>query len=299
MEFGVALPHFGPQARAPGVAERLRDVAQAADRLGYDIVWTAEHVIFPRSVETPYPYGDSFPYDINDPVLDPVATLSWVAAATTHVRLGSAVLVLPYHHPVTLAKSLATLDVLSGGRVLLGVAGGWLREEFELLGVPFKERGARTDEAIDLMKHLWTTETADFEGRFHQVRDAAFFPKPIQAPHPPIWIGGDSAAALRRAATRGDGWLAAPRDLPTLEKKIEQIRRLAEDAGRDPATIGVATSGGARTLDEMIDFVPKLEKIGVTVMNMASRFWASTPDEAIDLLESFASRAGLTPRTVT
>ncbi len=294
MEFGVALPHFGPRARDPRVAERVRDVATAADRLGYYVVWTAEHVIFPRSVETPYPYGDRFPYDVNDPVLDPLTTLSWVAGATTRVRLGSAVLVLPYHHPVALAKSLASLDVLCGGRVLLGVAGGWLREEFELLGIPFAERGARTDEAIDLLKHLWTAETVDFDGRFHQLHDAAFFPKPQQTPHPPIWIGGDSGPALRRVATRGDGWLAAPRDLPTLEGMIGQIRRTAEEAGRDPGAIGVATSGGARTLDEMLDLVPTLERMGVTVMNMASRFWAASLDEALELLETFAERAGLT-----
>jgi len=296
MEFGVALPHFGPQARTPRVAARIRDVAQTADRLGYHVVWTAEHMIFPRTVETPYPYGGSFPYDVNDPVLDPVATLSWVAASTTRIRLGSAVLVLPYHHPVALAKALATLDVLSGGRLLLGVAGGWLREEFDLLGVPFEERGARTDEAIDLLKHLWSADTVHFDGRFHQLRDAVFFPKPAQIPHPAIWIGGDGPAALRRVARRGNGWLAAPRDLATLERKIGEIRRHAEAAGRDPSAIGVATSGGATTLDEMIDLAPTLERMGVTVMNMASRFWAAQPEEALELLETFAERAGLSAR---
>lgn len=297
MQFGVALPHFGPSARHPEAPARIREVATAADRLGYDVVWTSDHVIFPRSVDTPYPYGESFPYDVNDPILDPISTLTWVASATSRIQLGTAVLVLPYHPTVTLAKALATVDVLSGGRLLLGVAGGWLREEFDLLGVPFEERGARTDEAIDLLKHLWTADTIDFEGRFHHLRDAAFFPKPTRKPHPPIWIGGDGAAALRRVARRGDGWLAAPRDLPTLERKLGEIRRRAESAGRDPSAIGVATSGGAHTLDEMLDLVPTLERLGVTVMNMASRFWAAGPDEALELLERFAERAGLSPRT--
>lgn len=295
MQFGVALPHFGPRARDPHVARNVLEVARTADRLGYDIVWASEHLIFPRTVETPYPYGSTFPYDVDDPILDAITTLTWVAGATKHVRLGTGVLVLPYHHPIALAKSLATLDVLSGGRVLLGVAGGWLREEFESLGVPFGERGARTDEGIDLLKHLWTRETIEFEGRFHQVRDAAFEPKPVQKPHVPIWIGGDSDPVLRRVAHRGDGWIAAPRDLETLERKIGRIRSLAEAAGRDPATIGVATSGGARTLDEMLALAPRLERMGVTVMNMASRFWAADLEEALEFLEVFAERARLEP----
>lgn len=296
MEYGVALPHFGPQARDARAVERIRNVARAADHLGYDIVWASEHMIFPRTVKTPYPYGTSFPYDVDDPVLDPVSTLTWVAGMTKHVRLGTAVLVLPYHHPIALAKSLASLDVLSSGRLLLGVAGGWLREEFELLGIPFRERGARTDEAIDLLRHLWTAETVAFDGRFHQLRDAAFFPKPIQKPHPPVWIGGDSEAVLRRVAERGDGWIAAPRDLATLERKIERIRLYAEAAGRDPSAIGVATSGGAQTLDQMLALAPRLERIGVTVMNMASRFWAAEIDEALELLATFGERAGLPTR---
>jgi len=293
MKFGVSLPHFGQRARGTGVATHIRDVAVAADRLGYHVVWASDHVVLPRSVTTPYPYGGSFPYDVNDPILDPVATLAWVASATRHVRLGSAVIVLPYHSPLPLAKALATVDVLSGGRLLLGVAGGWLREEFELLAVPFAERGPRTDEAIDLLRHLWTADTIDFHGRFHHLHDAAFYPKPVQKPAPPIWIGGDGAAALRRVVRRGDGWLAAPRDLATLEAKIEEIRRGAEAAGRDPSTIGVATSGGARTLDEMIDLVPTLERMWVTVMNMASCFFTAGPGEAQDILERFAARAGL------
>ncbi|MBM4266420.1 MAG: LLM class F420-dependent oxidoreductase [Deltaproteobacteria bacterium] len=292
MQFGVALPQFGPKARGAEVGERIRAMASAADRLGYDVVWTAEHLVFPRRIETPYPYGGSFPYDVNDPVLDVGATLAFVAAATKRVRLGSAVVVLPYHHPVALAKAIATVDVLSGGRVLLGVASGWLREEFELLGVPFRERGARTDEAIDLLRALWTEETVHFEGRFHGLRDAAFSPKPAQRPLP-IWIGGDSPKALRRVGRRGDGWLAAPRDLATLERAIDEVRREAESAGRDPTRIGVASGGGARSVAELVDLLPRLERIGVTIVNVPALFWSETVEEAIDLLEDFAVRGGL------
>ena len=293
MQFGVALPQFGPRARDPAVRERIREVAVAAERLGYDIVWTAEHLILPYTVHTPYPYGDRLPFDVADPILDVASTLAYVAALTSRVRLGTSVVVLPYHHPIALAKALTSVDLLSGGRLLLGVAGGWLREEFDLLGVPFRERGARTDESLALIKRLWTEDRVSFRGRFFSVDDAAFFPKPLQRPHPPIWVGGDSAAALRRVARFGDGWLAAPRDLDHLDAGIDTIRRAAETAGRDPAAIGVASSGGARSLPELVDRLPDLARRGVTIVNVPALFWTPSIAAAIDALEAFARRAGL------
>ena len=287
------LPHFGPRARGPEVRQHVRDVAVAADRLGFGVVWTSEHLIFPRHIESRYPYGPSFPYDVDDPILDVTATLSYVAAVTTKVRLGSSVMVLPYHHPIALAKALATVDVLSGGRLLVGVASGWLREEFDLLGIPFRERGARTDEAIALMKALWTQRDVHFTGRFHSINGAAFAPKPTQRPHPPIWVGGGSPAALRRVAQVADGWLAIPGDLDALTASIETIRREADAVGRDPAAIGVASSGGARSLDELLDLVPRLERLGVTIVNLPSLFWATSVPESLILMERFAERAGL------
>ena len=295
MRFGVALPQFGPRARDPAVRERVRDVAVAADRLGYDVVWTAEHLIFPSAIRTAYPYGGRAPFDVTDPVLDVASTLTYVAALTERVRLGSSVVVLPYHHPIALAKALATVDVLSNGRLLLGIAGGWLREEFDLLGVPFRERGARTDEYLALIKRLWTEERVSFHGRFFSLDDAAFFPKPVQRPHPPIWVGGDSAAALQRVARSGDGWLAVPRDLEHLTAGIRTIRQAAESAGRDPAAIGVATSGAARSLEELLDLVPRLEKLGVTIVNVPALFWTRSVGEAIEAMETFARRANLAP----
>jgi probable F420-dependent oxidoreductase len=293
MRFGVALPQFGPAARDPAVRERVRDVAVAADQLGFDVVWTAEHLIFPAAVETPYPYGGRMPFDVTDPVLDAAATLAYVAASTTRVRLGTAVIVLPYHHPIALAKTLATVDLLSNGRLLLGIAGGWLREEFELLGVPFSERGARTDEYLALIKLLWSEDRVSFHGRFFSLDDAVFFPKPVQQPHPPIWVGGDSASALRRVGRHGDGWVAVPRDLARLEAGIATIRRAAEAAGRDPHAIGVATSGAARSVDELIDLLPRLERLGVTIVNVPALFWTRSVGDAIELMEAFALRTGL------
>lgn len=293
MQFGVTLPQFGPRARDPEVRMRIREVATAGEELGYDVLWTAEHMIFPRRIRTPYPYGDGLPFDVSDPILDVTATLAYVAAFTSRVRLGTSVLVLPYHHPIALAKALASVDVLSGGRLLVGIAGGWLREEFELLGVPFHERGVRTDEYIDLMKCLWDDDPVRFDGRFFQLDDAAFFPKPLQRPHPPIWVGGDSDAALRRVARCSDGWMAVPRDLDALAGGIAKIHSAAEAAGRDPAHIGVATGGGAASVGQLLDLLPRLQGLGVTIVNVPALFWAPDVAQAIDLLETFAQRAGL------
>jgi probable F420-dependent oxidoreductase len=294
LRFGVPLPQFGPLAAGPEVAARIAAVATAADRLGYDILWTAEHLIFPHEIRTPYPYGGRFPFPVTDPMLEVISTLSWVAALTRRIRLSCSVMILPYRHPVVLAKELATLDVLSGGRVTVGVASGWLAEEFAMLGVPFRERGARMDEYLDVLRVLWTEERVTFRGRFVRIEDAAFFPKPVQKPHPPIWIGGASERAFDRIARVGAGWIAAPRpDVETLARDTARLRRLVEARGRDPSAIGVASGGGGRGVDDLLARLPALERAGVTIVNVPALFWARSAAHVIELLEEFASRAGL------
>jgi probable F420-dependent oxidoreductase len=296
MQFAVVLPSFGPPARDPAVQSRLRDVAEAAEELGYHVVFTAEHLVYPQEIRTPYPYGGRFPFAVTDPVLDVPTTLAWVAAMTKHVRLAASVMVLPYHEPIALAKALTTIDVLSGGRLMVGVASGWLREEFDLLGVPFRERGARTDEYLAALRALWTEERVTFQGRFVRLQEAAFFPKPIQKPYPPIWIGGGSAAAFRRVARLGDGWLAVPRSPADLADDVAAIRREAEAAGRDPLRIGVAASGAAGSVSELLDRIPALERAGATIVTVPALFWAKSVPEAIELMDEFAARAGLERR---
>ena len=296
MRFGVPLPQFGPAADTPEVRERIARTASLADRLGYDVLWTAEHVVFPSVIRTPYPYGERFPYPLTTPFLDVVTTLAWVAAVTRRVQLSSAVMILPYHQPVVLAKALATLDVLSGGRLIVGVATGWLAEEFTMLGVPPRERGRRMDEYLDVLRALWTEERVTFRGRFVQLEEAVFFPKPVQKPHPPIWIGGASAAAFDRIARLGAGWIAPPpQDLGAFAADVTRLRRLAEARGRDPAEIHVASGGGARSVDELLARLPALERAGVTDVTVSALFW--TPDFAhsLVLLEEFAARAGIAP----
>jgi probable F420-dependent oxidoreductase len=294
VRFGVPLPQFGPHAAGADVAARIARVATTADRLGYDVLWTAEHLIFPREIATPYPYGDRFPF-ATTPFLEVVSTLSYVAGLTRRIRLSSSVMVLPYRHPVVFAKELATLDVLSGGRVLVGVAAGWLTEEFDMLGVPFRERGARMDEYLDVLRILWTEERVTFRGRFVQLEEAAFFPKPLQKPHPPIWIGG-GRIAFDRIVRAGNGWIAAPR--PTvgeLARDIRDLKTLAERRQRDPAEIGVASGGAARSVDELVARLPELERAGVTIVSVPAIFWARTADHALELLAEFAGKAGLVP----
>jgi probable F420-dependent oxidoreductase len=276
------------------VRARLAEVATTADRLGYDVLWTAEHLIFPSEIRTPYPYGERFPLPLTDPMLEVVSTLSYVAALTQRVRLSCSVMILPYRHPVVLAKELATLDVLSGGRLLVGVASGWLAEEFAMLGVPFRERGARMDEYLEVLRVLWTEERVTFRGRFVQLEDAVFFPKPVQKPHPPIWIGGGSRAAFERVVRHGAGWIAAPRpSLQDLARDIGVLRARAEQAGRDPAEIGVAAGAGARGVEELVDLLAALERAGVTLVTVPVVFWARSSAHALELLEEFARRAGL------
>ena len=262
--FGCVLSSaiFGPNAGPDAV----RTLAQQAEASGFDSIWLADHVVIPRRVASSYPYasGGASPFDPDQPFLEPLSVLNFLAACTGRVRLGTHVLIIPYRQPVLAAKMLATLDVLSGGRLILGAGVGWMREEFEALGSPpYEERGAVTDEYLRLFKVLWTEDETRFEGKYVRVSEVGVRPKPVQRPHPPIWIGGHTGPALRRAAELGDGW--APiglRPPPLLEPtemaaKIARLRALIRQAGRteDAVTISFTapisfteTAGSARPL---------------------------------------------------
>jgi len=167
MEFGVVLPHIDAFAREH-VVERVQTVAQQADGLGFHSVWVGDHVVFPAELESKYPYHPEgrFPVDSNDNFLDPLTVLTYVAACTKTVRLGTGVLIVPYRNPMLTAKMVATMDVLSNGRVILGAGAGWLKEEFEFLHAPYHERGDQTDEYLQVMQALWTQDEAQFDGRY-------------------------------------------------------------------------------------------------------------------------------------
>jgi probable F420-dependent oxidoreductase len=245
LQLGWGIPNRGPLARVD-VITRL---ARTADALGYSVVTLSDHVVLPTRSSAPYPYDHTgaFPGGAQQPYLEPIAVAAWLLSATRHLRVGISVLVVPYRNPVVTAKQLATIDVLSGGRLIVGAGVGWWPEEFEALAAPpFAQRGAVTDEYLRLMKTLWTEDEPRFAGKYYRIGDVTAFPKPVQKPNPPIWIGGHTEPALRRTATLGDAWhpigLRGPAGLAPdeLAQKIGRIRALAREAGRDPASIGVA-----------------------------------------------------------
>jgi len=243
MEFGLALPGRGPLA-TPDVVLKI---AAKAEALRFASLFVTDHVVLPASTaRSVYPYSPSgqFPGGSQQDYLEPLTMLGHLAHATRRVRLGTSVLVIPYRHPLTVAKMLATIDQLSKGRVILGAGVGWLREEFEALGAPpFEERGRVTDEYLTLMRRAWTQDPVSFEGRYCPVRDVHVLPKPAQRGGIPIWIGGHTEAGLRRAGTLGDGWhpigLRPPATLAPDEyaAKAARLRDYAKTAGRDPEAL--------------------------------------------------------------
>ena len=244
---GCTLPTSGPAADPSALAS----LAQAAEDLGYASVWLSDHVVVPERITSSYPYSPSgsFPTRTEEPYLEPLVALSFLGGATRRVRLGTHVLILPYRHPLLVAKMISTLDNLSGGRVDLGVGAGWMREEFEALGHTYYERrGAVTDEMLRILQLVWTRDVTGFEGEFFRFAPLGAHPRPVQQPHPPIWVGGHSRPAIRRAARFGDGWLPIggrpPADLPPdeLAQDIAYLRAEAERAGRDPTSIRVCFS---------------------------------------------------------
>jgi probable F420-dependent oxidoreductase len=203
MRYGFYLPTRGPMATREGVLT----LAKEGERLGFHSAMIADHVVFPVESNSDYPYTLDRKHPGGGDALETFSILGVVAGATERLRLVTSVLVLPYRNPVLTAKMVATLDVLSGGRVTLGVGVGWLKEEFEALGSPdFAQRGAVSDEWIAICKQLWTASPASFDGKFYKYRDIRCEPFPLQKPHPPIWVGGHSPAALKRTARHGDGW---------------------------------------------------------------------------------------------
>ena len=249
--FGTSVPTRGALASP----ENLRALAQRAEDLGFDHVWVSDHVILPRQVESFYPYASDgvATFRPEDPYFEPLAALNFLAGCTQRVRLGTHVLILPYRNPVLTAKMVSTLDVLSGGRVILGAGVGWMEEEFQALGLDtFKQRGAVTDEFIELYKELWTKDHPSFQGEHYQISGSGFEPKPVQKPHPPIWIGGHTGPAIRRAAKYGDGWMPIGLRPPAilepeeLAAKIAQLRRLTARAGRPEDAVDLTFSTDIR-----------------------------------------------------
>jgi probable F420-dependent oxidoreductase len=265
MDIGCHLPNQGPLA----TREALATFARAADERGVASLWVSDHVIFPRTATGSYP-GGRFPHPPDKAYLEPVITLTAAAMVTTRARLGASVFILGHRHPVVMAKMLTSIDALSQGRLIVGVGVGWWKEELEMLGVPFHQRGRQGDEALQVFKALWTQDNPTFEGEFFRIRDLGFAPKPVQKPCPPIWVGGDSPGAFRRVATLGDGWHATSKTPAQLEEALGRLRLAAEAAKRPFESIELSLRFGlsddllGKGPQAVVDVLAEYKRLGLT-----------------------------------
>ena len=241
MRFGFSLIMRGHEA----TPDTFVAMAQKSEQLGLDALWCSAHVIIPPQVKSGYVMipGLKHPEHWKERYWEPFTVLSYLAASTSRIRLGTSVTVLPMHNPFEIAKQVAQLDQLSGGRFVFGIGVGWFEEEFEVLGQDYHNRGRRTDDAIDLMKKLWTEEPVTHEGPYYRVTNGYFSPKPVASPHPPIWIGGHSEAALRRSARVADGWQPVRLNPEEYRAKRDRLTTLLSEHDRtlDDIELGFKT----------------------------------------------------------
>jgi len=250
MKIGCHLPTQGPVA----TREALVAFCRQAERQDIASLWVSDHVVFPRTATGNYP-GGRFPHPPDKPYLEPVTVLAAAAVATTRPRLGSSVFILGHRHPVVMAKMLTSIDALSEGRLIVGVGVGWWKEEMEILGAPFGRRGRQADEILRVFKALWTEDNPRVHGEFFAFSDIGFAPKPVQKPHPPIWVGGDSPAAFRRVVTLGDGWHATSKTPAELAEALKRLRAAADMAKRPWESITLSARVALR--DDLLEQGPR------------------------------------------
>lgn len=278
MRYGFYLPTRGPTATREGILALARE----GERLGLHSAMIADHIVFPVRSDSAYPYTVDGRFPGGGDALETFSILGVVAGATEKLRLVPSVLVLPYRNPVLTAKMVASLDVLSGGRVTLGVGVGWLKEEFEALESPdFERRGAVTDEWIAIYKQLWSQSPATFAGKFYSYSDIRCEPFPLQKPHPPIWVGGHSRAALRRTARHGDGWhpvgaiAASPLPPQEMRAHLQTLKQMTEAEGRDFSAL-------------QISYKAPLYDTGIPDRDGTRRSFSGSPDDIAGDIRSFA-----------
>lgn len=302
MQLGVFLPISG---RATG-PDTLRDAAQSAERQGFDAVWSADRVITLWEIHTPYPYAENHEFIVppDRPFLDSFTCLAYLAGCTQTITLGISVLVLPYRHPLYWARVAASIERLAQGRLTLGVGVGWMEEEFAALGLPFKQRGAMTDEQLQILDLLWTQEHISFYGKHYAFDDVAFYPKPIQQPRIPLWVGGEGAAAQRRAGRYGDAWFPYFVSISPDELRAgyDNARREAETAGHTGDAVKLAV---CRPIELTRDPVPQDEQVlrgspeqlvealaayhAIGVEHLALQFMVPRWPDRVEQIERFAS----------
>jgi probable F420-dependent oxidoreductase len=284
-QFGFALPQVGRIASRDNVLA----VARRAEELGFDSLWVSDHVVTPRNLSSKYPYSPTGDYPVppDADFLEPLTLLAFAAAATERIRLGTTVIVLPMRNPVLHAKIASTIHHLSGGRLILGVGAGWMREEFEALNADFERRGKAMDEYLKIVRGLWEDENFSFQGETYGVHDLGFAPRPEKGSLP-IWIGGHHKAALRRVATLGDGWHAVGVALDEIPEKWSRVIKMANENGRDPSQIELSVRTGFRAGDagRTVERMKELQALGVTHVVLDAR--AGSVDDTQENLRFFA-----------
>lgn len=318
MKFGLSTVTRGVFS----TADNYMAIAAAAERAGFDFLAVSDHLVVPGAFQSHYPYvpGGKFMVAIEGHCLDQLSTIAFLAGTTKTLRLLTSVMVVPHRHPMLTAKMLASIDVLSKGRLIIGAGAGWMKEEIELLGAKFSERGRYTDETLAAAIELWTKERGSYAGQHVKFDDVVFEPKPVQKPYPPLWIGGESPGAIRRAIRLGTTWYPGnnsqtmPLDtVARLDAANRAVQRQAETAGRDPSTLGLAllvqdvfewgehriTDGSARrmftgTSAQMADDAAALSGIGVG--HVAIRLGGATLNECVQRIERFGTEVISRPR---
>lgn len=312
MKFGFYLPTRGESA----TSDALTGLVQGGERLGFHSVTIADHIVFPTTIDSKYPYTVQGNFPGEGDAFEQLTLMSFIAAKTETLRMVTSVMIVPHRNPVVTAKMLATIDVLSKGRVTVGVGVGWLREEFEALSAPdFAKRGAATNEYLEIFQKLWTQDPVSHQGEFYSFNELRCMPHPVQKPYPPIWIGGHSKPALRRAAKYGDGWhpvgsiAAVPLPPEELQVHIDDLKRMTEANGRDPDAMticyktplydgGRAPAGADRKPfsgdpEQIAEDVRAFQAVGVS--EIVFDFRSPTMRESLDRMEAFA--AGVMPLT--
>ena len=282
MHFDLWMPTANPFT----TPELLATLGAEAEARGVHRIWVGEHVVLFDQYASHYPYADDgrIPTPPGTGLLEPLLTLSFLAAHTTSVRLGTAMLLLPQRNPVYTAKDVATLDWLSGGRVDLGIGVGWLKEEFEALDVPWPRRGARTDEYLQVLQTLWCDDPSSFEGELYRLPSCSMFPKPLQEPHPPVHVGGESDAALRRVARVGQGWHTFNRLPPDLAEPLSRLDELLAEQDRSRAEIEITVCPYFQELTP--DRVAQYAEAGADAV--AAMFFAGSADDVPVMLDALA-----------
>jgi probable F420-dependent oxidoreductase len=305
MNLGFGLPMAGAWATPQN---QLR-VARAAEDLGYHSLWVFQRLLYALKPKNDYPPMPGQPWPKGfECVMDPIVSLTWVAAATRRVRLGASVLIMPYYTPVMLAKQLATLDQVSGGRLDVGLGLGWSEDEYDAVNVPFRDRGKRGDEFLRCLKEIWSKDIVEFEGEFYRVPRAKIEPKPLQKPHPPITIGGYSPLVVTRAVTLGDGFNGGNVPLDRVTPVVRQLHEAAIAHGRDPKTLRVVCRGSFNvfdtpqgkdrrplmgSLDEIRDDITRYADAGLTELFLEPNFQPGGPeiDRVLGHMDALAPRA--------